>query len=97
MKVAKAIIIVLLFFFALTFCLQNMEQVTLSYYGVIEKLTTPLFIVVLASVFLGIIIGLVGGGLTIIRLQIQLRRQTKEVKELRTELDAIKGEEGAEP
>jgi uncharacterized integral membrane protein len=97
MKVAKAIFIVLLFFFALTFCLQNATEVTLRYYGLIENLTAPIFIVVLASVFLGIVIGLIGGGLTTIRLRIQLRRQTKEAEALRQELDALKGEEGAEP
>jgi uncharacterized integral membrane protein len=97
MKVAKAIVIVLLFFFALTFCLQNADEVTLRYYGLIENVTAPIFIVVLASVFLGIVIGLIGGGLTSIRLRIQLRRQTKEAEALRQELDAFKGEEGAEP
>ncbi|OGP82687.1 MAG: hypothetical protein A2Z08_11180 [Deltaproteobacteria bacterium RBG_16_54_11] len=97
MKVAKAIFIVLLFFFALTFCLQNADEVTLRYYGLIENVTAPIFIVVLASVFLGIIIGLIGGGLTNIRLRIQLRRQTKEAEALRQELDAFKGEEGSEP
>jgi uncharacterized integral membrane protein len=96
-KVAKAIFIVLLFFFALTFCLQNADEVTLRYYGLIENVTAPIFIVVLASVFLGIIIGLIGGGLTNIRLRIQLRRQTKEAEALRQELDAFKGEEGSEP
>jgi uncharacterized integral membrane protein len=97
MKALKAIIIVLLFFVALTFCLQNTDEVTLRYYGFVENLTAPIFIVVLSSVFLGLIIGIVGGGLTLIRLRIQLRRQTKETEELRKELDAAKGEEAAEP
>ncbi|MCJ7664098.1 MAG: LapA family protein [Desulfobacterales bacterium] len=97
MKVAKAIIIVLLFFFALTFCIQNADEVTLRYYGFIENVTAPIFIVVLASVFLGLVIGIVGGGLTTLRLRIQLRRQTKEAEALRQELDATKDEEGAEP
>jgi uncharacterized integral membrane protein len=97
MKVAKAIVIVLLFFFALTFCLQNTDEVTLRYYGFIENVTAPIFIVVLASVFLGIIIGLIGGGLTTIRLRIQLRRQTKEAEALRQELESLKGEEVSEP
>jgi uncharacterized integral membrane protein len=97
MKALKAIFIVLLFFFALTFCLQNTDEVTLRYYGFVENLTAPIFIVVLSSVFLGLIIGIVGGGLTLIRLRIQLRRQTKETEELRKELDAAKGEEAAEP
>ena len=97
MKVIKAIIIVLLFFFALTFCLLNTDEITLRYYTFVENLTAPIFLVVLASVFLGLVIGIIGSGLTLIRLRIQLRRQTKEAEALRKELDAGKGEEDAEP
>jgi uncharacterized integral membrane protein len=96
MKVIKAIIIALLFFIAVTFCLQNTEEVTLRYYTFVESLTAPIFIVVLASVFLGIIIGIIGSGLTIFRLQLQMRRQTKEIEALRNERDADKGEEDTE-
>jgi uncharacterized integral membrane protein len=97
MKIAKAIVVVLVFFFALTFCIQNADEVTLRYYGLIEDLTAPLFAVVLVSVFLGIIIGLIGGGLTSVRLRLQLNKQQKEAKALKTELDVLKGEEGSEP
>jgi uncharacterized integral membrane protein len=96
MKAFKAIITVLVFFFALTFCLQNTDQVTLRYYGLVENLTTPIFIVVLASVFLGIIIGIIGGGLTTLRLRIQLSRQTKEIEALRKGQEAGETEEEAE-
>ena len=97
MKVAKAIFIILLFFFTIAFCLQNVDYVTLHYYGLVDNLKAPLFTVVLAAVFLGIIIGIVGGGLTTVRLRIQLRRKTKEVEELRKELSSFKGEDTAEP
>jgi hypothetical protein len=43
-----------------------------------------------------IIIGIIGGGLTTIKLRLQLRRQTKEADELRKELASFKGEEGSE-
>ena len=97
MRIVKAILIILLFFFTIAFCLQNTEEVTLHYYGLIHSLTAPLFTVVLAAVFLGIIIGIVGGGLTSVRLRIQLRRERKEAEELRKELAAMKGEESVEP
>ena len=96
MKLAKAIFIILLFFFTIVFCLQNVDNVTLYYYGLVDNLTAPLFIVVLASVFLGIIIGIIGGGLTTMRLRLQLRRQTKESEELRKELASLKGEDSSE-
>jgi uncharacterized integral membrane protein len=97
MKVIKAIIIALLFFLAVTFCLQNTDEVTLRYYTFVENLTAPIFIVVLASVFLGLVIGIIGSGLTNLRLRLQLRRQTKEMEALQKELDVGKDEEDAEP
>jgi uncharacterized integral membrane protein len=96
MKAIKAIILVIIFFFALTFCLQNTEEITLKYYNFVENLTAPIFIVVLASVFLGLIIGILGSGLTIFRLRLQVRRLTKETEALKKELDAAKGEEETE-
>jgi uncharacterized integral membrane protein len=95
MKLAKAIFIILLFFFTIAFCLQNVDTVTLHYYGLVDNLAAPLFIVVLASVFLGIIIGILGGGLTTMRLRLQLRRQTKEAEGLRKELASLKGEDNS--
>lgn len=97
MRVAKAIFIILLFFFTIAFCLQNVDDVTLRFYGLIDNLTAPLFTVVLAAVFLGIVIGIVGGGLTNIRLRIQLRRQTKEAEELRKELESLTGKDSSGP
>lgn len=96
MRIFKAIFIILLFFFTIAFCLQNVDDVTLSFYGLVDKLTAPLFTVVLAAVFLGIIIGIVGGGLTNIRLRIQLRRQTKEADELRKELGSLPDKDSSE-
>ena len=96
MKLAKAIFIILLFFFTIAFCLQNVDTVTLHYYGLVDNLTAPLFIVVLASIFLGIIIGILGGGLTTMRLRLQLRRQTKEAEGLRKELASLQGEDSFE-
>jgi uncharacterized integral membrane protein len=97
MRLAQAIVIILLFFFTIAFCIQNVDNVTLHYYGLVDDLTAPLFVVVLASVFLGIIIGIIGGGLTTIRLRLQLRREKKEAEKLRKELESLKGEETSEP
>lgn len=96
MRIVKAIFLLLLFFFTIAFCLQNVDNVTLHYYGLIDNLTAPLFVVVLAAVFLGIVIGIIGGGLTSVRLRMQLRQEKKEAKELRKELESLKGEESPE-
>jgi uncharacterized integral membrane protein len=97
MRLAQAIFIILLFFFTIAFCIQNMDNVTLHYYGLVDNLPAPLFVVVLASVFFGIIIGIIGGGLTTIRLRLQLRRKTKEADTLKKELTSLKGEDISEP
>jgi uncharacterized integral membrane protein len=91
MKLVKAIFFFLLFFFALTFCLQNFDEVTIRYRGLIDDFTAPLFAVVLASAFLGVAIGLIGGGLSAIRLRIQLRKLAHEAEDLKKELTSSKG------
>jgi uncharacterized integral membrane protein len=62
MKLIKPILIFLLFFLIVTFSIQNMEEVTIQYYGVVKELTLPFAIVLLVVLFLGIIIGGIGGG-----------------------------------
>ena len=105
MKLAKAIFIILLvfltIFFAVTFYTQNMKEVTINYFGLVDSFTAPFSTVFLTAAFLGmfigIIIGIVGGGLTNLRLRIQLRRQTKEAEGLRKELKSLKGKDSSEP
>jgi uncharacterized integral membrane protein len=93
MKLIKAIVYLLLFFFALTFCLQNFDEVTIRYRGLIDDFTAPLFAVVLASAFIGVAIGLIGGGLSAIRLRLQLRKLAKDAEALKNELTSSKGPE----
>lgn len=101
MKFIKVTITVLLIaviiFFAVTFYLQNMGEVTINYYGLIDSYTVPFSSIFLLSVFVGIlvgcIIGILGVGLTTIRLRMQLRSKTKEAASLREELASLKGEE----
>ena len=92
MKILQAILIFLLFFLAVTFSLQNADDVSVHFKGLISPFTAPLFTVVLAAVFLGVIIGAVGGMLSNIRLRLELRRKTKEVERMTRELETSKGE-----
>ena len=93
MKLIKTIFFFLLFFFALTFCLQNVDEVTIRYRGLIDDVTAPLFAVVLVSAFLGVAIGLIGGGLSTVRFRIQLRKLAQEAEDLKKELTSSKGQE----
>jgi uncharacterized integral membrane protein len=92
MRLFKAILIIFLFFLTVTFSLQNLEEVKIHYYGVIDSFAAPLFAVLLAAVLLGIIIGALGGMLSNIQLRIELRRKKKEAEEMRRELESLKGE-----
>lgn len=85
MRVTKNILIVILFLSAVTFSLQNAEEVTIHYYGLIPPLAVPLFIVVLAAVLLGIIVGAVGEVLTDVKLRMELRKQKKKIDEIKRE------------
>ena len=92
MKVVKIIFLFLFFFLAVTFSLQNTEEVSIHYYGLLESLSAPLFSVLLAALSLGIIIGVVGGLLANVRLRIEIRRQMKEVERLRKEQGRLEDE-----
>jgi uncharacterized membrane protein YciS (DUF1049 family) len=104
MKFIKTTAIILLIFFtiffAVTFYLQNMEEVTINYFGLVESYTAPFSTIFLFTTFLGIfvgiIIGIVGVGLNSIRLKMQLRKQTKEAEGLKKELASLKAENNFE-
>jgi uncharacterized integral membrane protein len=104
MKFAKATFIILLIFFtiffAVTFYLQNMEEVTINYFGLVDSFTAPFSTIFLLTtflgIFIGIIIGIVGVGLNNIRLKLQLRKQTKEAEGLKKELASLKTEDSFE-
>lgn len=97
MRLVKIILIIFLFFLAVTFSLQNTEEVSIHYYGLVDTFNAPLFSVLLAALFLGVIIGAVGGLLTNIRLRIELRRQTKEAERLRKEPESLQDEAFLKP
>ena len=89
MNVFKAILILLLFFLTVTFSLQNVDYVNIRYYGFSEALTVPLFIVVLTAVFLGIIIGGIGGLVSNFKLRMELRKRVRELERIRKDTTAI--------
>jgi uncharacterized integral membrane protein len=91
MKLIKGIILLLLFFFALTFCLQNADEVTVRYGGLMNDVTTPLYAVVLVSAFVGVAIGLIGGGLSSLKFRMRLMKLAKEAEALQQEVASLKG------
>lgn len=96
----SVLLIALIIFFAVTFYLQNMGQVTINYFGLIDSYTVPFSTIFLLTVFVGILvgvlIGIIGVGLTALRLRMELRSKTKEAEALRKELTSFTGEEESE-
>ncbi|MBW2040166.1 MAG: LapA family protein [Deltaproteobacteria bacterium] len=92
MRLVKIILIILIFFLTVTFSLQNAEEVTIHYYGLIDPFTVPLFTVVLVTVLLGIIIGAVGGLLTNVKLRLELKRLKKKIDKAKRGQEMLKGE-----
>lgn len=92
MKLISIILTFVFFFFMVTFSMQNTEEVTIQYYGVIKSITAPLFTILLATLLLGIIIGGIGWILTDFKLRMELRGRKKEVEKMRKELDTLRAE-----
>jgi uncharacterized integral membrane protein len=91
MKLIKPILIFLLFFLIVTFSIQNMGEVSIHYYGVIKELTLPFAIVLLVALFLGIIVGGIGGIVSNAKLRMELWKQKKEAEGVRKKLESLEG------
>ncbi|RLA91597.1 MAG: hypothetical protein DRG20_00840 [Deltaproteobacteria bacterium] len=91
MKLVKNIIFFLLIAFAITFFMQNLTSVPINYYG-IEKdsFMVPLFLVILASVFLGIIIAGIEDIVIRLRLKREIKEQKKRIISLEKELNSLR-------
>jgi uncharacterized integral membrane protein len=84
----------------LLFCYQNQEPVILrfvllpieNYHWIeIPRVPLPLFLVVLCSIFLGIIIGLLGEVYRRYQLQKTVRQKQKTIERLEKEIQSIRG------
>jgi len=84
MTLIKVLLVGLLFFFALTFSMQNDLPVEIRYWGLTESLKVPLYVVVLFCFFSGVIIGGLGGLVSNFRLKWELKRIKRELERLRS-------------
>jgi uncharacterized integral membrane protein len=84
-----------LFFFVVHFSIQNRDEVTLRYliqnYQWFEVPRVPLFLVVLCSVFLGILIGGIGDLYSRIQLKKTIRHNQKAIEGLEREIEYLRG------
>jgi uncharacterized integral membrane protein len=84
-----------LFLFAIHFSIQNRDEVTLRYsiqnYQWFEVSKVPLFLVVLCSVFSGVLIGGIGDLYSRFQLKKKLRQNQKVIEQLEQEIQSLHG------
>jgi len=95
----KTLLWMLAFFVAILFSIQNRSEVTLRFVFPIEnyqwfeipKVSLPLFLVILCSIFLGVVIGGVGDLYRRFRLKKILRQNQKTIGRLEREIQSLRG------
>jgi uncharacterized integral membrane protein len=96
----KTLLLMLIFLVVLFFSFQNQELVTLRFvllpiendhWFEIPKVPIPLFLVVLCSIFLGVLIGGMGDFYRRVQLRKTLRQSQKEIERLEREIQSLRG------
>lgn len=99
MRWVKTLLWMLAFFVAILFSIQNRSEVTLRFVFPIEnyqwfeipKISLPLFLVILCSIFLGVLIGGVGDLYRRFQLKKILRQNQKTIGRLEREIQSLRG------
>jgi uncharacterized integral membrane protein len=104
MKWVKTLLWMMAFIFAILFSIQNKGEVTLRFglyplqnYQWFEVPEIPLFLVILCSVFLGVLIGGIGDLYSRFQLKRTLRQNQKMVERLEREIQSLRGPEVEQP
>lgn len=91
----KTLLWMMAFFFAIHFSIQNRDEVSIRYtiqnFQWFEVVKVPLFLVILCSVFLGVLIGGVGDLYSRFQLKRTLRQNKKMVEGLEREIESLRG------
>ncbi|NWF92022.1 MAG: LapA family protein [Syntrophaceae bacterium] len=95
MRWLKTLLWMVLVLFVIDFAIQNREEVSLRYsvqaYRFFEIAGIPLFLVILCSVFLGVLIGGIGDLYSRFQLKRRLRENQKSLEKLEKELQSLRG------
>ena len=98
MKWVKTLFWMIVFIFAILFSIQNKDEVILRFglYPLrndqwVEVSRVPLFLVILCSVFLGVLIGGIGDLYRRFRLKNALRQNQKTIESLEREIQSLRG------
>jgi uncharacterized integral membrane protein len=95
MKWVKTLLWMTAFFFAIHFSIQNKDEVSIRYaiqnVQWFEVAKVPLFLVILCSVFLGVLIGGIGDLYSRFQLKRTLRQNQKMIERLEREIQSLRG------
>ena len=99
MRWVKTLFWMLAFFVAIIFSIQNRSEVVLRFvfpwesyeWFVVPRVPLPLFLVILCSIFLGVLIGGVGDIYQRFQLKKALRRNQKKMEALEREVKSLRG------
>jgi len=101
-KWIKTLLIMIIFILVILFSLQNREEVALRFglYPIQDQVwevpRLPLFLIILCSVFLGVLIGGIGDLYQRFQLKKSLRQNEKMIERLSREVETLRGS-GVEP
>ena len=99
MRWVKTLLWMLAFFVAILFSIQNRSEVTLRFvfptenyqWFEIQKVPLPLFLVILCSIFLGVLIGGIGDLYRRFQLKKIIRQNQKTIERLEREIQSLRG------
>ncbi|MBN1382909.1 MAG: LapA family protein [Deltaproteobacteria bacterium] len=88
MKILYTIVVVLFVLLVIAFSLENTAAVQLSFFGLIEEITIPTYILIFFTFLAGVIFTGFMGIIERFRLTRTITRLNKTIRELRRELNA---------
>lgn len=101
MKWVKTLFLMVVFLFAIHFSIQNRDEVTLRYsiqnFQWFEVPKVPLFLIILCSIFLGVLIGGIGDFYRRFKLKRNLRQNQKTIERLEREIQSLRGSNFDQP
>ena len=105
MRWVKTLFWMLAFFVAIIFSIQNRSEVVLRFvfpwesyeWFAVPRVPLPLFLVILCSIFLGVLIGGVGDIYQRFQLKKTLRKNQKKMEALEREVQSLRGLGSGQP
>ena len=82
----KAIVLILVLIFLITFGVKNSQAVLLNYYFGVLDMGIPLYVLVYLSVVIGIVIGMIIGLQSRLSLRRKVKESEREMKDLKERL-----------